>query len=463
MSNARKIPSKHKKTSQNWLARALGVCLFLAILTPLGCGRETAFDFHMQTGLARLRGGEFEAAVVHLKKAAQRQPTSAAAYCNLGVAYWKHGDTSRAIDALSLASDLDGTDSRSQELLAHVFIDADRYDDARMSLELAAKNAQNQARIMTHLALVEYEAGDASKSEALLKRALKEDPNYGPALYNLGVYSLVEAKDKPAAQSYFARYAASNRNGPRAGAALEQLRQLRQPPTRPSGADAPPAAVSVDTAESRIVEPTPEPPADTRTADVAPEDEDDSDADSVARVSSVDTPADPPPPAVAIRESERPARSTKSAKAHWKMAMTAHTYKDWPAAVRHYKKTMQVDPKLKLVAYNLGLAYKEMGNAKEARRAFEAELRLDPSMLKANYMMAVVLREMKETGPAISAAQRTLKLDPKYAKAHFMLGLLYWENGDFASSRTHFQSASKYANDAASRNRAEAWLKNLEQ
>jgi tetratricopeptide (TPR) repeat protein len=166
---------------------------------------------------------------------------------------------------------------------------------------------------------------------------------------------------------------------------------------------------------------------------------------------------------VAIRESERPARSTKSAKAHWKMAMTAHTYKDWPAAVRHYKKTMQVDPKLKLVAYNLGLAYKEMGNAKEARRAFEAELRLDPSMLKANYMMAVVLREMKETGPAISAAQRTLKLDPKYAKAHFMLGLLYWENGDFASSRTHFQSASKYANDAASRNRAEAWLKNLEQ
>ncbi|MFT5241355.1 MAG: tetratricopeptide (TPR) repeat protein, partial [Kiritimatiellia bacterium] len=444
----------------------LGVCLLLVILTPLGCGRETAFDFHMQTGLARLRGGEFEAAVVHLKKAAQRQPTSAAAYCNLGVAYWKHGDTSRAIDALSLASDLDGTDSRPQELLAHVFIDVDRYDDARRSLERAAKHAQNQARIMTHLALVEYEAGDASNSEALLKRALKEDPNYGPALYNLGVYSLVEAKDKPAAQSYFARYAASNRNGQRAGAALEQLRQLRQPPTRPSGADAPPPA-RVDASAARVVEPRSEPATDMPTADVEPEDEGDSDADSVAdsdvRASDADIPADPPPPTVTVRESERPARSANSAKAHWKMAMRAHTYKDWPAAVLHYKKTMQVDPELKLVAYNLGLAYKEMGKAEEARRAFETELKLDPSMLKANYMMSVVLREMKETGPAISAAQRTLKLDPKYAKAHFMLGLLYWENGDFGSSRTHFQHASKYANDVASRNRAEAWLKNLEQ
>ncbi len=430
-----------------------------------GCKRETAFDYHLDTGLARLRGGEFEAAIVHLKKAAQRNQTSASAYCNLGIAYWKHGDIPRAIETLTMSYDLDSLDSRPLELLAYVYMDANRFDDARDHLERADAEAPNQPRILTHLALLEFEVGEASKAKTYLEKALKQDATFGPALYNMAVYSLVEAKDKPTAQSYFARYVTSNRTGSRTGDALEQLRLLREPMVA-----RPPAPVSRPPERTRppAREEPPVPPVRTEnTRDDHGTDEgetdDTGDADVAATVGRSGDEDSGREASLTVTESVKPARSAKTAQAHWKMAMTAHTYKDWEGAVKHYEETIKQDPKLRRVAYNLGLAYKEMGKIEDARKAFETELKLDPSMVKANYMLAVMLRELKDTGGAIMAAQRTLNLKPQYGKAHFILGLLFWENGDFVASRKHFENAVTYAADSSSRDRASAWLKNLDQ
>ena len=437
------------------LALVMGLTSTLVLC---GCGRETAFDYHLETGLARLKGGEFEAAIVHLKKAAQRQPTSASAYCNLGIAYWKHGDLERAMEMLTMANDLDGSDSRPLELLAYVHMDAERFEDARLYLERANNGLPDQVRILTQLALLEYEVGNGAEAEAYLKRALQIDSNYGPALYNLGVYAMVDTKDEPAAQSYFARYVASNRNGSRVNDALKQLEQLREsrrpklaPVPAPAEAQTPP--VREAPAEASAPPPSQEPPQIVVAVPKAP-------AESASSTASAQ---DPDEAALTVRESSQPARTAKSAQAHWKMAMTAHTYKDWPAAVRHYESAMAMDPNLRRIAYNLGLAFKEMGKPEEARKALEAELKLDPGMVKAHYMLAVVLRDLKDIDGAMAAAGSTLKLDPHYGKAHFLLGLLSWEKGDFESSRQHFTRAVQDSPDAASRKRAEAWLKNLDQ
>lgn len=464
------------------LVAALAVTVAISTLGS-GCKRDTAFDYHLDTGLARLRGGEFEAAIVHLKKAAQRNQTSASAYCNLGIAYWKHGDIQRAIETLTMSHDLDSSDSRPLELLAYVYMDANRFDDAREFLERANNLLPNRPRILTHLALLEFEVGQAPKVKEYLDKALQLDATYGPALYNMAVYALIEAKDKPTAQSYFARYVTSNRNGSRTGDALEQLRLLREPvvvnppppvnrgpegstpapvPARPKPAPVAESPKPAPAAERPKPAPVVESPAPAP-AGVAVENGGTNQA-ITADLAAATRDGDPVPPTpVKVSPSSSPAPAADSAQAHWKKAMTAHAYKDWEGAVRHYEETIKLDPKLRKVAYNLGLAYKEMGKIEEACRAFETEIKLDPSMVKAHYMAAVTLHELKDSSRAIKAAQSTLRLQPQYDKAHFLLGLLYWENGDFVASRKHFEDAVKYAEDASSRDRANAWLKNLDQ
>ncbi len=84
-------------------------------------------------------------------------------------------------------------------------------------------------------------------------------------------------------------------------------------------------------------------------------------------------------------------------------------------------------------------------------------------MVKAHYMLAVTLRELSKRPEAVDQCMQAIGKDPKYGKAHYLLGLMHWENGDFADARRHFSAAVQYAADQKSRERAENWLKNLDQ
>lgn len=231
----------------------------LALLGLSGCG---GYQDDLQEGLVDLQRGNYPDAVRHFKRVAQRQPLNATAYSNLGIAYWKLGATGEAVDALTVAADLEGRDPRPLLLLAFVLEDGRRWDEAREVLARVNQNLPNRADIQTHLARLEYQAGRIEAAAALLDEALKLDPGYGPALYNMAVLARDQHADNLTAMRFFSRYL-SVANDPvridRVHGELARLRQPFRPPTSPPSVPVPPAAAL-----------SPPPPSETALPVVAP-------------------------------------------------------------------------------------------------------------------------------------------------------------------------------------------------
>ena len=204
-----------------------------------GCGRPEpqASD----ANLALLREGKFEEAAKRLKQAAAETPGDAAAHCNLGLAYWKLGKTKEAILALKEADRLSDRDERPLEFLGQIHVAEGQLADARRMFGLALERAPDSARIVTSQAVVEYYAGEFGRAGKLLKRAAVLDPNYAPALFNLGVMYRGRIGGKAKAVQYFSRYAAMAPDGPRRKTAQDFVTRAAQddPPSPPQPAGQP--------------------------------------------------------------------------------------------------------------------------------------------------------------------------------------------------------------------------------
>ncbi len=231
-------PAGSQTGSQKGSRVAAGVCpLVLALVLAVAGCRGRGPD--MAEGLARMEQGDYAAAVRHFQRAAQ-QGHSAAAYGNLGLAYWRMGATDRAVEALSLAADLEYGDPRPMLLLAEVLMEAGRWEAARETLNRVRDGLPERADILTHLARLEYHADRVDAAAALLDAALKLDPQYPPALYNQAILARDHQDDPLAAMRAFSRYLTVATDQDRIDQVHRELARLRQPLR--SGASVPPPA-----------------------------------------------------------------------------------------------------------------------------------------------------------------------------------------------------------------------------
>jgi len=184
-----------------WAAAVAGAATVLL----QGCRRDRG-ETDLAAGMAALEEQAYESAVQHLERAAKKQPVSASAYCNLGIAYWKLGRIERAVSSLTVAADLIGPDPLPLELLAQVYADARRWEEARDVLDRLSNGMPDTPRILTWQALVEYRAGETSAARDFLKRALVADPTYGPALYDMAVLYKDLPGGRPTAETLFEKY-----------------------------------------------------------------------------------------------------------------------------------------------------------------------------------------------------------------------------------------------------------------
>lgn len=165
-----------------------GMAVLLSGLLVLagGCGGRSGSRLYRQ-GLAQLRGGDAAAAARTLKRASARLVDSAPLYYHLGAAYYRLENLDGAREAFAAALELDPTDTLSQEYLGQIHLQRHEWAQARerFAQAAAARTGPEAARAFTAAAVAEQGDGRLDVACLRLIQALRADPRYAPAHYNL--------------------------------------------------------------------------------------------------------------------------------------------------------------------------------------------------------------------------------------------------------------------------------------
>src|SRR5579862_689875 len=91
--------------------------------------------------------------------------------------------------------------------------------------------------------------------------------------------------------------------------------------------------------------------------------------------------------------------------------------KSWDQAIASYRKALNLEPNDALTHYNLALALKYKGEAKQAAAEFEAALRLKPKWADAHYGLGAAYYDLHDQPAAIKELQTAVQLSPSDAAA----------------------------------------------
>ncbi|MBI4710658.1 MAG: tetratricopeptide repeat protein [Nitrospirae bacterium] len=91
--------------------------------------------------------------------------------------------------------------------------------------------------------------------------------------------------------------------------------------------------------------------------------------------------------------------------------------------------------------YNeLGRAYLQHGDIKEALQRFETTLKLDPQYEDAYNNLGIAYMSLHSTDKAIEYFNMLLKLNPEHIEGHFNLGIIYIERADLDNAIKEFKT-----------------------
>jgi len=439
----------------------IAALLVAGVVVVAGChGRKP----ELETGLAAFEKGDYPAAVRHFQRAAQRDH-DATAYCNLGLAYWRMGATDDAIDALTMAADLESGDARPLLLLAEVLQDGGRWDAARDVMNKLQSGLPDNAELMTRAARLEYRAKNMDAAQALLESALKADPQYAPALYNMAVLARDRHGEPIVAMRYLSRYLTVATDQVRIDHVHEELARLRQPlrPAAPSSMSAA-ASEELPVPTGALVEDAPSAVRLLEKARAAIEaqayDEalvllgqarsmDASNADVVWTLAGLydlqlqqprkaegalrDLIArwpDDPRAALARRRLDAAAPPQASATTRASAAVEA------PIVTSTTTSTSTTSTTAPRARPTLAAVWQQAQDAHTARRwddavaLYEAVLQLDPKFAGAAYNMGLAQKERGDLDRARDAFARATQLDPRMSKAFYMRAVVERERGE---------------------------------
>jgi len=193
----------------------------------VGCSDPTGKS-QFEKGLLKLQEGKYSSAMKLLEEAVKKQPSSADRWYHLGVAYYNMEKFNQAAVAFEKAADLAPEDSCPLEFAAIVYCRLKRYNDARTAIEQARERDPKAARILTRAALIELNAGENQKAFKLMRKAVKDFPDYPPALYNLAVFYKDYLADNASAKVYFGKFLEIDSSSPKAELARKALLESKE-------------------------------------------------------------------------------------------------------------------------------------------------------------------------------------------------------------------------------------------
>ncbi len=189
-------------------------------------GHETNAFAHQYIGYIAWQLEDATAAVAHFENARRLHPHLYEAVYSLAVIAYREGDPTRARSLFGEAAQLRPNEPRPLEYIARIHAEAGNRREARRTLFEALSRAPQSARILTSLALLEFEELGPAAAVSYLMQALENNPNYLPALYNLGRAYAHWPEERAHAVEYFNEYLAQAPPGPQRDRAQRLLLRL---------------------------------------------------------------------------------------------------------------------------------------------------------------------------------------------------------------------------------------------
>src|SRR5277367_5129891 len=120
----------------------------------------------------------------------------------------------------------------------------------------------------------------------------------------------------------------------------------------------------------------------------------------------------------------------QTAESYRRQAIEESRQKSWDLALANYRKALELEPNDPLTHYNLALALKYKGEARQAVDEFEAALRLKPKWADAHYGLGAARNDLHDLPAAAKELQTAVRLDPANAAAHRLLARIYLEQNN---------------------------------
>ena len=217
---------------------------------------------YLDDGIGKLRDNEPEAAVKLLESAVKKMPENSSAHCNLGIAYLQLNQPEKALKSFNLAADLEETaDPRLLEFIGRTYGELGRWKESCETLERAQQIIPSP-RILNALAVANVNTGDLNRAIVYIQDALRQDPDYAPALYNIAIIEKDKLNHKENAAGYFEKYVQAAKPG---DLHLETAKKFLAEGSPPPITQAPEPVITrreqqpKSTAPASPVRPTPEP------------------------------------------------------------------------------------------------------------------------------------------------------------------------------------------------------------
>jgi len=179
--------------------------VILASCLTVGCGRGDARNSRDDC-TAVIMAGKVKESLDLLKAASEKNPKDGAILMWLGLSQSQNNQPEDAIQSFEKAAQLLPAYSEPLEFEGAVEMQKGRWSRADAVLSRALARSQKNPRILTALAVAKLGLNNPATSKLYLDQALKINPSYAPALYNLGWLNEKWLKRKDEAHRNFDQY-----------------------------------------------------------------------------------------------------------------------------------------------------------------------------------------------------------------------------------------------------------------
>ena len=117
--------------------------------------------------------------------------------------------------------------------------------------------------------------------------------------------------------------------------------------------------------------------------------------------------------------------------------------KDYSAAVQHFSKAVEADPKDYAARFHLALANSLLGNDIEAIAGYRTVLELKPGLYEAQVNLGALLIGRKQAGEAVPLLEAAVAQKPQEFRPNFYLAEALLTSGESARAEQYFLAAGK--------------------
>jgi tetratricopeptide (TPR) repeat protein len=115
---------------------------------------------------------------------------------------------------------------------------------------------------------------------------------------------------------------------------------------------------------------------------------------------------------------------------------------DTDEAIAEYRKAIELDPRLAMPHYNLGIAFGDQSKTEEEIAEYRKAIELDPRFAAPHSNLGVALSDQHNNEEAIAEYRKAIELDPRFAAPHYNLAIILRAQGKIDEANAEDRKAA---------------------